>query len=1624
MSSARGGDRGGLRGARRAGFGGRGTNASDSEGSGRGGSRRGRGGVKGAASATPRGASSRPRQRNLGPQPASHASKAAASKPNLLPPPRPLMEGLSWAQRYQTLKANRDQERKHAIAAGLIADPDKPRKLADAITIVGTCQDMCGEFERAERVYQNDVWELEYEPGTTEPAEHRMVKKFRRAAAGVEEQLPSDLRPPEILRRTCDYLFDQVLSETSLGQAHHFLWDRTRAIRNDFSIQQCTKIPDVRVQIDCLERIARFHIISMHQLATEKKPYDAYDNFQDREQLDKTLLTLMELYDANRSRYRSPNEGEFRAYCILFEMKSLVPNIEDRIQTWEPDLIKNPQVRKAVKLYNSACDTIRPVGPLNPRISHPIAQANSARFFRTIESPEVSYLMACVSEIEFRSVREATLNGIWQAYRTGGNTRTEDWTLAEVTRVLAFDDDEETRTFCEAYGFVIDEKADGTEFLDLTSVQGKNLPGAAAGLRKQFRSQNLVESKRWGRSLSAVINGLTVQEATERGLIVEDAVMPENSPPKESSLFVSQQESDTETESATTSSFAPPVNPFAAALSKAGKTAQGFPFGKPVEGASGFGKPVDSSIFSFGKPADAAPGVGQPTISSISSEPGEGDSSFRKAVDSTSSFGKPAVSGGTIIFGQPAAGPSFSFGKPAEDSKPTDSPLGQSVATSSSTATPVFSFGKPAETPEGSVFARSPFGQPTATQSVLSKPARPKESPFNKTPGPFTEVEKETEPEHKSSSPTSTSTFSAQSPFNLDKAPSTTLFPSASAAGPSIFSPSGKSTQNDSRPFGLSNLGQPPPTAQGPGAATPPGSPKSTPFSMPTSENLSRPSESEAKNPFGFTNSQLSGTSGIHFKPSTSTFTPAPATTPSTTIDPPQPPPGLFNSTKQSLNLGTFAPGPPSSQPASKPPTFSLGGFSTKASQLPPPLSPGSSSTLPSPPKFSLGSSAIQTTSFPPTPTASKPSLPPATTSNEPRVKVAPDRKEEKACTYQKITKNLVLEPTSGLLTQFIEHKAEEIIRNAMRQFEEEQEEALAREFRASKLSIRYVQLWKDSCAAARHKRRARERRKARRSAVISASRGTRDSRIENDVLEFKSTMAASTMRRSASRESNRKGFKDSFSSSIGIADIMARQNRSMDPPPRPPSTASERGEPSTLSERRSASHYSSRPLAPQNEDFRVTKAPLRYRASFLAGDPLLPPDSTYDGRISTTKTDYFRLRAMGINPDDVYPNRRKRVRDAVSEDVESFASRSTTPPDRKKRAVSREQLTATPSSVSKVDDVDSNDPLVARCRSLTKSFMDDISALRSLREQNERESLRLSQSSVDDSLARSYSDFRSSHFGKGHAATSPASSSLPKYWGRQSKFLPRSEYGGARWLPNKSVDNGSETSPLRRPELVADNKSLSRPSATSGNHLSSSNLGSPKPPGFTTASRGMPTDTLPQSAQPNQRASDTHTKSNGVPVTQEADVVILSSGDDEDPKPQQNVEDSLSDGDEAGGEELEDDDNLSQHAQDLRQRERRSTAEEDFYLTGSDEIQDAEDEIDEAALQDEFDDDEYESSEVGDDDDEGYSEQREGQEDDQSAGADGGDVDDDEEEENPQANPAASKYRNAGNSIEDAIEL
>ncbi len=60
------------------------------------------------------------------------------------------------------IKAKRENERKDAMARGLIADPDRPRELKDAVTPRGICEDMCPEFERLNRIAGNDVMGPEF----------------------------------------------------------------------------------------------------------------------------------------------------------------------------------------------------------------------------------------------------------------------------------------------------------------------------------------------------------------------------------------------------------------------------------------------------------------------------------------------------------------------------------------------------------------------------------------------------------------------------------------------------------------------------------------------------------------------------------------------------------------------------------------------------------------------------------------------------------------------------------------------------------------------------------------------------------------------------------------------------------------------------------------------------------------------------------------------------------------------------------------------------------------------------------------------------------------------------------------------------------------------------------------------------------------------------------------------------------------------------------------------------------------------------------------------------------------------------------------------------------------------
>ena len=315
------------------------------------------------------------------------------------------------------------------------------------------------------------------------PCEEHMVKRFRRSAAGYDEQLPSDIRPPPVLQRTLDYLLDQVIGGSQpLATVHKFVWDRTRGIRNDFSIQQVTKTEDLRIAINCFERIARFHILSLHQLSRPGQANGEFEHHQEREQLNNTLLSLMYYYDDSRHILTSPNEAEFRAYCIIFEIQDQRPDLEDRAQNWPMPLLKDPRVQTALKLYAAAGNTADDQGPLRPRTAFCTAQSDYGRFFSIVKSNAVSYLMACVAEVYFNFVRTTALEAIWKAYRRGASNRPEDWILIDLAAALGFDNEEQVQGFCEDHGFSIRETGDEKAYLDLTSVVGRFLTGQKSWL--------------------------------------------------------------------------------------------------------------------------------------------------------------------------------------------------------------------------------------------------------------------------------------------------------------------------------------------------------------------------------------------------------------------------------------------------------------------------------------------------------------------------------------------------------------------------------------------------------------------------------------------------------------------------------------------------------------------------------------------------------------------------------------------------------------------------------------------------------------------------------------------------------------------------------------------------------------------------------------------------------------------------------------------------------------------------------------------------------------------------------------------------------------------------------------
>lgn len=413
---------------------------------------------------------------------------------------------------WQATKAYRAKVRTALIQSGQLDDPDKPKKLSEAIDFKGTCEEMCPEFEKITRIIEHDVQGPEKDTAPDGhnlwPSPRKMVKALARSAAGQDAPLPEDVRSPSALRRTLDYLIDTVLGPNELPAIHGFLWDRTRAIRRDFVFQQSSMSSDeLTEQVYCLETITRFHVVALHQMSRDDVVAEDFSEQQEIEQLGKTLLSLIHAYeDCNAQGITCENEAEFRAYYVLFNSHN--PGIFETVQDWgwkfwgESDVI-----RTSVCLVEALQNIWDLHGPLKPLSATNIAQNSYNRFFAIIEDRKVSYHMACFAEIYFNKVRKAALKTILSSYRKQ-KLQTEDWTLSKLNVYLRFDDEQDIIPFAEAYGLNFEER-DGEDFLTFESDDSMVDPFPQL---KQQHSSKLVERKRGSHSLPDVIHRTVFEE--------------------------------------------------------------------------------------------------------------------------------------------------------------------------------------------------------------------------------------------------------------------------------------------------------------------------------------------------------------------------------------------------------------------------------------------------------------------------------------------------------------------------------------------------------------------------------------------------------------------------------------------------------------------------------------------------------------------------------------------------------------------------------------------------------------------------------------------------------------------------------------------------------------------------------------------------------------------------------------------------------------------------------------------------------------------------------------------------------------------------------------------------------
>ena len=143
-------------------------------------------------------------------------------------------------------------------------------------------------------------------------------------------------RTSKCLRETMAYIVDELISQVDesfegLIEIASYLWDRTRAIRNDFSITSASRtLEDKENALVCFQQIIRIHFLTLHFVGGHVKQEGDYWWSQDYEQMNNALTAVFEIYDQLKEELQNNHNPQVEA-----RIRRLITS-QDEFQGYSP----------------------------------------------------------------------------------------------------------------------------------------------------------------------------------------------------------------------------------------------------------------------------------------------------------------------------------------------------------------------------------------------------------------------------------------------------------------------------------------------------------------------------------------------------------------------------------------------------------------------------------------------------------------------------------------------------------------------------------------------------------------------------------------------------------------------------------------------------------------------------------------------------------------------------------------------------------------------------------------------------------------------------------------------------------------------------------------------------------------------------------------------------------------------------------------------------------------------------------------------------------------------------------------------------------------------------------------